>query len=566
VSLQCRYGKIDVLVLVSESEGKGTEDAPYTVIDQPTLLMRAIAYNLGDAGVLEKEKFLSLYSEHTDAGPKQIKRITDENFYVKESRDDKVHYRNPYPSDLAFPHAMPLNLLKAALMSTTDPEQLRQIDPGTLWAKMREDESVDLLDNLTHPAVRRYRAADQQNNIALESLALEEVMRDPPERQEQALFKLMGNGEIALSVRIAELLDSAEWHDSNGENVLHRAARLGCNEVLDKLLPRMAEAAPGADGCISFFVNACLMKKPPVAERNKDGETPLMLAALSGDDATVRSLLKHVKRVDEKSNAGMTALMYAASRGHQQVMQLLLDMNANPKAQDRQCRTALHMARDVATARVLIAAGANVNARNEYEETPLMTAVDTDDAALVDLLASMSELNRTDDDGDTALIRAARGKRAALGALLARGADVNYQPSSGWTPLAAAAGVGDVDIVQHLIDKGAEIDKISVDGMTALCLAADCGSVDVVSLLLQKNADRTLVDDEGNSPLLLAAMQGHHEVVAALVAGRRPGTPDGLEAALFFARQRGHEAVVNLLRPVLRNQVRDDSPEPGDRE
>jgi len=562
-SLKHRYGKIDVLVLISESEGKGTEDAPYTVIDQPTLLMRAIAYNLmRDADVLEEEEFLSLYQEYPDAGPKEIKRITDENFYVKEHREGKSHYRNPYPSDLPFPHEMPLNLLKAALMSTTDPQQLCQIEPATLWAKMREEEGADVLDNFTHPAVRRYRAADQTNNNALEELALEEIMRDQPERQQQSLSNLIGNGEIALSCRIAESLDFADWQDSNGENVLHRAARMGCSEVLDKLLPRMAQSTPRSDGCVSFLINALLMTRPPVAERNKDGETPLMLAALSGDEATVRVLLKHV-RVDEKSKVGMTALMYAASRGHHQVTQMLLDMKANPRAQDHQCRTALHMVRDVTTARVLIAAGANVNAKNEYEETPLMTAVDTNNAALVDLLASMSDLKRTNDDGETALIRAARGRPASVAVLLARGADVNYQPSSEWTPLAAAASFGDVDIVQRLIDKGATIDKISVDGMTALCLAADCGSVDVVKLLLQKGADPSLVDEEGNSPLMLAAIHGHHEVVAALLAGRRPGTSDGLDEALRLAGEHGHAAVLNLLQAALHAPMSDDRAEPA---
>jgi ankyrin repeat protein len=550
-SLKHRFGNIDSLMLISESEGKGTEDEPYTVIDQPTLLMRAIARNLmRDADVLEKEKFIPVDWEYPDAGPKKIKRITDESFYVKEHREGKTHYRNPYPSDL-IPDLMPLNLMKAALMSTDDPQQLRLIEPATLWAKMREDEGADVLDTFTHPAVRRYRAADRTNDTALEELALEEIMRDSPERQQQALSKLIGNGEIALSVRIAESLDYADWHDSNGENVLHRAARMGCSEVLDKLLPRLAESAP-PDGCLSFLVNAFCLDIPPVAERNKAGETPLMLAALSGDEATVRILLKHVW-VHGISIVGMTALMYAASRGHHRVTQILLEMNANPREQDHQRRTALHMVRDVTTARVLITAGANVNARNEYEETPLMTAVDTDNAALVDLLASMSDLKRTDDKGETALIRAARGKQASLDALLACGADVNYQPSSGWTPLAAAASFGDVDIVQRLIDQGATIDKISVDGRTALCLAADRGWVDVVKLLLQKGAAPTLVDKEGNSPLMLAAMQGHHEVVTALLAGMKPGTPDGLHEAVRLADEHGHEAVLNLLQAALQD-------------
>jgi hypothetical protein len=55
--LRSRYGEIESNVLVNAYEGKGTEDAPYRLIEHPALLMRAIGRSLKKAELFAGEKF-----------------------------------------------------------------------------------------------------------------------------------------------------------------------------------------------------------------------------------------------------------------------------------------------------------------------------------------------------------------------------------------------------------------------------------------------------------------------------------------------------------------------------
>ena len=78
----------------------------------------------------------------------------------------------------------------------------------------------------------------------------------------------------------------------------------------------------------------------------KDGRTPLMLASLFGREEVVAFLLCLPSINTEAKNVGgeMTALHYAAARGHLQVVKLLLDHGADLAAVTKRCCTPLIMA------------------------------------------------------------------------------------------------------------------------------------------------------------------------------------------------------------------------------
>lgn len=68
-------------------------------------------------------------------------------------------------------------------------------------------------------------------------------------------------------------------------------------------------------------------------------------------------------------------------------------------------------------------------------------------------------------------------------ALVAAGADVNAKQRHGWTPLHGAADSGDVELVELLLARGADRDAKHQEGKTALDLAREKGHTQIADIL-----------------------------------------------------------------------------------
>ena len=92
----------------------------------------------------------------------------------------------------------------------------------------------------------------------------------------------------------------------------------------------------------------------------------------------------------------------------------------------------------------LVAAGAEVNVRDQYATTALMKAAGNGHSAIVaQLVAAGAEVNVRDKDGETALLVAVReGESAVVEQLVAAGAEVNWQDEDGETALMVAVRGG----------------------------------------------------------------------------------------------------------------------------
>eukprot|EP00050_Salpingoeca_kvevrii_P019541 m.87342 g.87342 ORF g.87342 m.87342 type:complete len:391 (+) comp8460_c0_seq4:1250-2422(+) len=110
-------------------------------------------------------------------------------------------------------------------------------------------------------------------------------------------------------------------------------------------------------------------------KRNARGETPLHTACIDGDVAKVTALLEDAAAlVNEKDNAGWTALHEACNNGHVKVVKLLLQANADVNIPGFENDTPLHDAvvnGHAQVAKVLLAHGADPHARNHMGKTPL---------------------------------------------------------------------------------------------------------------------------------------------------------------------------------------------------
>ncbi|KAK4699909.1 uncharacterized protein P7C70_g6345, partial [Phenoliferia sp. Uapishka_3] len=123
--------------------------------------------------------------------------------------------------------------------------------------------------------------------------------------------------------------------------------------------------------------------------RDKDGATPLHLAAYYGQLEILRLLLGAGAAVNARLLNGATPLHYAALFGHREILRLLLGAQAAVDAKDSENgETPLHYAAfggQTETARRLLEFGADINAKSDKGKTPLQIAVEEgkDDAVTV---------------------------------------------------------------------------------------------------------------------------------------------------------------------------------------
>lgn len=102
--------------------------------------------------------------------------------------------------------------------------------------------------------------------------------------------------------------------------------------------------------------------------------------------------------------------------------------------------------------------------------------------------------------------------------LLGYGADVNAvaQNGTGIAPIHAAAANGSLIILQALLAKGADVNARQQGGFTPLHTAADSNNPAMAQLFLEHGADHTLAADNGQTALDLALEKGHEAVVGVL--------------------------------------------------
>ncbi|OLE54691.1 MAG: hypothetical protein AUG51_06980 [Acidobacteria bacterium 13_1_20CM_3_53_8] len=187
-------------------------------------------------------------------------------------------------------------------------------------------------------------------------------------------------------------------------------------------------------------------------------------------------------------------LIKAASENDLAAVKKLIEEGADVSKRDDETETTaldeavMHGNRDMV--RVLLGAGADVNARTKRKQTALMRLDEDGTAALVwDLVSAGARVNARDSDGDTPLIMAAQySNLEVVRALISAGANVNATSHSGETALMAAAGADEVEIVEALFNAGANINARDHDGNTALKRAQENNYEEVIDYLKIHNA------------------------------------------------------------------------------
>ncbi|XP_033217235.1 ankyrin-1-like [Belonocnema kinseyi] len=150
--------------------------------------------------------------------------------------------------------------------------------------------------------------------------------------------------------------------------------------------------------------------------------------------------------------------------------------------------------------------------------TPLHYAVCIESLEIIQILLEKdADLNATNKDKRTPLHIAVKHQKEEIVKLLVKkGADVELIDKYGYTSLHLASKNGDTKIVQHLIKHGADVSCICKT-YTALYFAIECKSLDIVTLLLENNVLIDSNYAINYSLLQLAVRQNNVEILKLLL-------------------------------------------------
>lgn len=283
---------------------------------------------------------------------------------------------------------------------------------------------------------------------------------------------------------------------------------------------------------------------------NNNKATPLIIAAMyNRDPEVIRVLLDAGAEINAQNHNGNTALMFAVMFNTYEVTRALLDSGADTEILNAERKKALHYAKikgnkklrntdiiailsgenldtqpgiipvdeneplqEITTTPEKISddeflelcksgteqeiisalnAGANINARDEYNNTAIILALEAENVAVLNaLLDEDIDFDSQNNKGNNALLTAAGTcTPEIIDALIQRTSDINTTNMRGDTALMIAAGVNSTEVVRQLIDAGADVNAKNVTGSTALIIAAAFNDAEVMTLLIRSGAD-----------------------------------------------------------------------------
>ncbi len=314
----------------------------------------------------------------------------------------------------------------------------------------------------------------------------------------------------------------AEGADPNGSAVdgataLHWAAYWDETEIAELLVDAGADVDVANDLGATPLFEAALNRSAEMTRLLLEagagpnaalmsGETPVMTAARTGDPSVLELLLEAGGDPDVRGTRGQTALMWAAAQQHPEAVRVLTEHGAdvharseswtqvmavpphsnpaNQKAVPHGGNTALLFAArvgDLASARILVEAGADLDAADAWGVTPTVLAAHSGFHELVEYLLEEGADPSLDGAGFSALHLAVMRRDTELArTLLEHGADPNPRLET-WTPTRRASR--DWHFHQSLV------------GATPFWLAARFSEPEIMRLLADHGADPHFVHE-----------------------------------------------------------------------
>jgi ankyrin repeat protein len=230
-----------------------------------------------------------------------------------------------------------------------------------------------------------------------------------------------------------------------------------------------------------------------VKAANRYGVTPLYLACVNGNAAMIRKLLDAGADANSANARGETVLMIAARTGTPDALQVLLDRGAAVNAKDGVSEeTALMWAvreNHADAVRLLLTRGAEVNARTTVIKDPPKTTGNLQGIGRAQNGPAPVPMGGV----TPLLYAARDGRLDLARMLIAAGADINAVEANGTSPLVVAIINGHIDVAQFLLEHGANPNAADGFGRAALWSAVDLRNLDLDNKTGENPTDRALV-------------------------------------------------------------------------
>ena len=261
--------------------------------------------------------------------------------------------------------------------------------------------------------------------------------------------------------------------------------------------------------------------------------SPIEMAVTNGNKAMVHYLIEHgaplSEAIDESFSHSQTEVIKslidrnddygvfmepAFEQGDKTIVEYLISKGADINHTDTDGNSMLHVAASKSHMQLVSYCieehHLNINAGNNFGETPLMFAVQANNPGIVKhLLSSGAIINTENDKGETALFYSKSNDLEMFNLLVQEGADVSHKTRNSTTLLINSAQNHNYSVVQFLLENGAEITSVNDDGYSAFqyLISPHDRNYTLIKQFLEKGADVNAKDARSGKSMMHYAIE-----------------------------------------------------------